>query len=181
MQMKSWIAASVLCGAAVLGCGDDDGGGGSGVSNSKKINELSAAEFKRVCEDFQKKFASVDDAGNEAICTVQGLVAESTTDESCTEARDSCLKEAEPEESFDCDDGPEETMEDCDATVGEFNACVSAVVDAFEDWASKITCDTEISELEDFEDSGPKEPAACAKLDEACGLRGAFEAEGVEE
>lgn len=182
MQMKSWILASVLGSAAALGCGDDDGGGGgSGVPGSKKVNELSAAEFKSVCEDFAKKFESVDEAANEAVCTAAGLAAEATDEATCTEARDECLGDLEPEEDpLDCDEPPEGMMDDCDATVAEFNACVSAIVDAFEDWAGEITCESDLSELEDLENSGPDEPPACAKLDESCGLRGAFEAEGVE-
>ena len=49
--MGKWILSSVLCAALAFACGGGKGGGGSsGVSGSKQIIDLDAAERSQVCE-----------------------------------------------------------------------------------------------------------------------------------
>lgn len=168
MRMKALCLGSVL-GLAVLGCGDDDGGG-SGVAGSKRINALTASEFRRVCQNVQQDFDRIGKALSEALCTAEGYAAADTQGDpsACEDTRKDCLEEPADTGDFelDCDDPPQEVEDDCDATVAEFEACTEAYARAVQNWAEDLTCE---SDAEDFE-SEPDLPEACKKLDDACGF-----------
>lgn len=165
MQRKSWLLATACAGFVVLGCGDDDGGGG--VSGGARVNDLTASERQSLCEDFAAKFTKLDRAIIKLDCTDDGLVAEDDEAGSCDDVRTECIADAEVEVEISCDDAPEEVTggDECDATVAQFEACIDALVSMTEKLANDYTCET----AEDFDDvEEPDLPKACTDLQDAC-------------
>lgn len=167
MQSKSWLLAGVLGASAAFGCGDDDGGG---ASSGKQISELSESELKSVCQYVQKRMTRISAALTELSCTAEGL----GSDDECAETRSDCIDAAkdepiDPDFELDCDEPPE-GIEDCDATVGEFEKCAEDLAKAAESYTKKLTCSSDLEDVEELETEGPPNPASCKKLDAACGL-----------
>jgi hypothetical protein len=163
-MIKNLLLSTLLCstfGLAVA-CGGDasDGGGGpkgggsdttldSGVSESKKLSELSADEQAKLCEAAQDLVSSstFQKDMKEFSCKLEGvtatLMAEGDSDadlqEACKAAYDECM--AEP-----ADDEPAESCEyeetTCSATVGELETCMNDSLKMIGEIKSKVpSCD----------------------------------------
>jgi len=83
--------------------------------------------------------------------------------EDCEAATAACL--AEPSEDT-CDMAVEDVAE-CDATLGELEACLNDMVAHFTDLSGKIACDTPMEDLPTEEDMSAT-PPACEVIDEKC-------------
>jgi hypothetical protein len=175
MRTTRLVLTAVLGAVATLGCGDGDGGGdalgratsSSGVGSSKKINELSSAEFRKVCDGVGKQLDRIAEANQKMLCTAEALTED---EDNCADLRDECLEDAGPDDArpLDCEEPPAALTEECDATVAEFEACAEATVKAIERWASELTCS---SDLDDFDrEEVPDPPAACEKLSSECNV-----------
>lgn len=169
MNIKLLLAASTL---SLLALGCDDSGGGSGVSNSKKISELSESDKTKVCNALQTKFTGVESDSTKLSCTLQGFTFAQEDADECAMVRDDCIDEAEGVPSEDTDLGcntDEGELEDCgNVTVGELNACVDALAEAIEALAKRITCSSTAADLSAAEDFAS--PEACTKLESRCSV-----------
>jgi hypothetical protein len=90
----------------------------------------------------------------------------------CKTAYDLCIDmelEFDIEDFFSCDDFIDDSDEigDCDATVGDIDACIKDTLAVLEDIADSISCsDTSPEDLEDMMDM--EEPASCETLEDKC-------------
>jgi hypothetical protein len=167
MQIRPSLAVSVFSVLGVLACGESDDGG-SGVSGSTKVSDLSASEAKSVCTNLQAKFMRTGAATAKITCTAQALALSPS---SCASTVDDCVAQAEDDPDFDLDcegdDGDSAGVpEDCaDVTVSEIEACVEATAKQTEALAAKLSCS---SDLADFSNTDTTAPAACTKLADRC-------------
>jgi hypothetical protein len=161
-MIKNLLLSTLLCstfGLAVACGGGDDGddeGGGSdttldsGVSESKKLSELSADEQAKLCEAAQDlvSSSSLQKDMKEFSCKLEGvtatlMMAEGDSDadrqEACKAAYDECMAEpAEDEPAESCEF--EETT--CSATVGELESCMNDSLKMIGEIKSKVpSCD----------------------------------------
>lgn len=161
--MKRFSKILVCALVVVAACGDDDDDG-SGVSQSKTLDEVTGAEAKELCEWTvdQRNEISVT---TEQACTVAAALA--TDDESaCLVARNACV-EADREPVNVDDDAPcaDVTSNDvtCDqATVGDYENCVTAFTKQVGDVYRSASCG-KAGELNE-----PSMPDACRSLNEKC-------------
>lgn len=168
MSIRTWLGTAGLTALAVgnFGCGDDDGGGG-GVSGSKKVSTLSRTEQIALCKDQASNIVALSKASNEINCTAEGLAA---ADE-CDDVREDCIDQSETlsvaDERANCeDDEDDEGLEDCDASVSEVKACISAWVKLVNQTADDLTCDTTEEDLDDIDLT--TRPTACEKILDTC-------------
>jgi hypothetical protein len=165
-------------GVLAIGCGDGAGPIDTGLPNSTPIAELTDAQAVQACIAFERW--ERDEASNlgsrRELCTVFA-VAFTEDPTSCEAAVQGCL-EAEPEPEPEPDDEtPEEECADetapeveasCDVTVGEFEDCANARIDATQRALSELDCsyagdDDALDELEDR-----YEPEICRDIERRC-------------
>lgn len=149
------------CAASVVACSDDGststGGGGNtyaGVSLSKKLGEFTLADAKSVCQKSQSESFSA--------AAEFGMCASVLAELSPTECQTTCSEPSEPEPGDDpCSDASvQDSLTDlagCEATLGEWVACMDAASAQSEAFYSTVTC----------ENATTKEPPA--DLPGACG------------
>lgn len=169
IRSNSPLAVSLFSILGLLACGEDSGGGGgSGVSGSSKVADLSDSEAKSVCNTLQGKFDRTATATTKITCTAQALAL---SPNSCQATVDDCIDQMADDSDFDIDCDGEGGQsggvpEDCaDVTVSEIETCVEATAKQAEALAAKLNCS---SSLEDFSDDDAKSPAACTKLADRC-------------
>ncbi|MET0283952.1 MAG: hypothetical protein ABW352_05760 [Polyangiales bacterium] len=173
MQIRSKFVVSVVSLLGAVACGEDDGGagGGSGLSDNKKLGDLSESEARSLCKSLQSKFKSLGDSQVELSCTLQSAFTSGGDAARCGTQVDSCKEnEASVVDPIDCDGDDAETgvSTDCnDVTVGELNDCIDANITEFDKLASMVTCSTSIQELGSLSMS-VETPAACAKIEAKC-------------
>lgn len=160
----------VMAGLALVACGDDEAGNG-GESGSgldgKQLGALTAEETATVCRDASGKATELS---KEDTCELVGVTA-SIFGIECETAKQECISDPEePEQPEDLGSCDELKFTGCTATVAEFKACTTAMVDAI----AALTCE---STLADFAQT----PAACTALQEKCPELFGGEEEEVEE
>jgi hypothetical protein len=176
--IRAMVCVTVL--ASGTGCGDDDGGSStsSGVSESKKLISLSDAEATKLCKWVQSK--SDDATGTEKQYCTQDAASYADTTSECNDLVKECLSngdyadEDEGEEE-DCDDFDVEAEvgSDCQATVGELQDCLNAIISNEKASLNSASC----SSLDAEEDEDV--PASCSALVKKC--PGFFEDEDADE
>ena len=179
-----WGWRCLLLGAAFAGAQGCGGGGSnpsvsSGLPKEASVSGLSETDQAQLCEATAEAAASVVDEGS--ICTLLGAVAaitfSETTDQvtvdraTCEAARDECLNEDTVVETTEEQCSPDEvmsTLENCQATVGEVEACLSAQLRLVQSVVSRLNCGATITmdDIQDFEAS--QDPAECEGLDQTC-------------
>ena len=149
------LAAIAVTALLAAGCEEDEQ---KGVSDGRRISELSAADFNSLCEE-NRRLAPRISAAFEAIDCTSDLLGEPT----CKAEREACIAEdaeLDPEDVGSCDaSGP--TFECPDLTVGELRACTEAMIRTLEQLADAFTCDTRVEPT-------PVDPPACTKLELKC-------------
>lgn len=174
---KTTLALLVVMGAAFMmpACGDDDDdGGGSAVAGSVDTG---------VPED--KTLSELDEGDKDAICdTIDGLVGPevecfgaallialfSEDVAACQATFDACIDDPEQfaeESDFDFGEGAcsvENIPEDCNATVGELEACISEQNDAIQSLLDNFDC----AEVLDSDGSDEGPGPACQAVEEKC-------------
>lgn len=184
-SMMTALALLLMLGAVAMAsaCGDDDGDSGSatvdsGLPEDKKISDLDEQEVEALCDAAES--ATEDLIGPEFQCVAVALFfgVFSEDAEACQTTFDLCSADPEqfledsgfepdPEEGDDecnIDDIPE----DCDATVGEIEACLNEQVAFLQGLTRNFQC-AEL--LADFDgESNPLEPngPACQVLEQKC-------------
>ena len=194
--MRVLMIAIVSCGVCGLGCGDDDGGGGvsSGLPPNKMLSELSAEEVMMACNDLVLDLDVTLTAEIDRVnCTLRAvpmsisvtLSGETTGDPAkCRELRDRCLdgetigSGADPVmvepagERIQCSaPAGVAAAQSCDATVGEYEACLNGIVANSQSSLRMIDCSlvADPEELQDLmQPPPPPQPQACADLDAQC-------------
>lgn len=173
------VSAALALSPILVACGDDgDGGGGGGTTQvfdssqankDKMLSELSQEEVTALCEEYQEYVASeISEAELKRFACYAVAAAFSGGDaNACNMIAQECINAPaeennsglEPDDSSD-DCNPDD-VKDCDATVGELEACFSATIDQLNSAAQNASCST--SSLDDV-----GSPAACAPLMEKC-------------
>ncbi len=161
MASKRLRVGSLVGAWAVLGCGD---GGGSGVSASKKLGDLSDSEASTVCKELVDTMRDVSASIVKGYCTGTARKKE----DGCEAARAACIEMTTPEAQaawnvFDCEGSPARATDGCkEATVGEVETCLSTLKKDYSRAADERTC----SSAEDM--ATPEVPAACSALEATC-------------
>jgi hypothetical protein len=192
--MRVWMIAIVAC-VYGLGCGDDDGGGAvsSGFPPSTMLSELSAEEVMQACSDLVLDLDVTLTAELERVnCTLRAfpmsisvtLSGEATGDPAmCRDLRDRCLRGeniggvdpvmVDPVgSSIQCGSPAAVTAaQSCDVTVGEYEACLNAIVANTQSSLRMIDCSL-VSDPDSLQDAmrppPPPQPQVCAELDAQC-------------
>jgi hypothetical protein len=186
------IVAVVLALSILPSCdGGGDGGGGGwpfGPTNvelgedSAQFNTFNETQAVEICESIGTQMvAAYDvDATKHGSCLLGGLLVKALMGDAqgCQTSYDACMTaEPDPDEPDDPEEpeddcaGIYEKVKDCDATIGELEACIGAQIDAqkaFYDSLGDFDCSSEMTDFEAImsEDSG--EPAVCTTLYEKC-------------
>jgi hypothetical protein len=187
MGATRWLSCLALLAAFGLSsCDSGDSGSGTTIdlgSNSKVASSLSEAEAIEACEKATAKMESQATGGDDKhlICLTAGLIAKAFSNDSvdvCNQAYDECMT-AEPEEGNGMGDGESgddcadtyEDLQDCDATLGEIEACLNdmmAAGEAANEQLKGLSCSSSQEELEAVMNEEPDEPASCTTLNKKC-------------
>ncbi len=174
MKKNRWMLASMVL--AMAACGGGEGGAGTfnvaDVSDTKTVNELSAAEVQKVCDAadaFVKSFIS-DGSFKTAFCKGAGIGAgagstgaeKATCEQVVTECNKSLTIKVE---SRTC---PKPA--NCPATVAEIEACLNDQSKQQSELASKVPSCSSV----DFKTFDPEtlfesdDPPSCVALEKKC-------------
>jgi hypothetical protein len=162
MRSMSLLFATTVLAVTGLGCGDDDGGGGSGVSGSKKLGDLTSSEVRSLCNGVKTRFERMDEAFISISCTEL-----SYGEDTCKADVQDCIEnppnDDDPfEAGFTCENDDGE-LECPTITVKEFEGCIEAMTRTFENMADEFTCTSNPTTIEP-----PSAPKACTDLGSRC-------------
>ncbi|MFT3921344.1 MAG: hypothetical protein QM778_02295 [Myxococcales bacterium] len=153
-------------------CGGDDDGGSSSVSSGTKISDLSDAQEMTLCKEIADRIKPLNDGLSDFSCIIEGLTAESQGLGMCEDVANTCKSQPVEEADagtatgdIDCTMSDGSTA-DCNATVGEFRACIDAQVKQAQTLFGSITCDSDPNELNNTQT--PPTPAECKVLESKC-------------
>ena len=148
----------------------------TGIPNDTQVDELTDAEARQICERAEALANDVFgvDTQHELACTVTGVAYDVANLGTCRDSYADCI--AEPFEGvvadFDCASVTAPMLDDCNATIGDIEACANAQLSIVDDLLDEVSCDlvddpsriqTLLAELE-----GEVTPPACEALPEAC-------------
>lgn len=142
--MASWLL--IVLSMPMLGCDRDEEEEGSGVNRSKVMTEVSAEEANTVC-NYVVEQLSPEDVQTVFCYLIAHLVSELDPSIDCEAVAQECLASSEPlpDLSEQCDVTSQDlsALPACAATVtvGEFEDCQLATVQALADLADTISCD----------------------------------------
>jgi len=190
-MLRKLIAVSIVSlvvVAVVAACDDDSGTVNSGVpllsgDTAKPVNEVTTQEAKAWCESYKAKASEMYDTTTQ--CEIAGLMvammaggADIATQ--CNAVKEQCLanpgeyleeQDDDPAAEIDCDGTMNDDLKDCDATVGEFNACYDALIVEGQKVMNKISCNMSMEDMmamQDFSEFGPEQVPACKPLMDKC-------------
>jgi hypothetical protein len=174
--MARTLVTALLCIAlsAVIACGDDDDGAAisTGLPKSSKLSSLDDADAQKACEGVAKSFSSaISPSEVERVsCTLTAisLSVDASGDEpsgdvaGCKELTAMCVKGDEiSDDPVVIDIGPDgDSCEDasvdsdiagCDATVAEYERCISSFVAAYKKKLAAISCNG-LADLEQLQE-----------------------------
>lgn len=164
-SMGSICALSCLLFTA---CGGDEGGSGvsTGLPEDKQLSELTVDDLMMACETVSASLGNIvsEDDGKRIACTTQAIPSSFTVKDGkatgdvakCKQLVNDCLAapagsgpgtespiETDLSDKMDCSaDGTAEQFEGCTATVGEYEACIDAVIGEFNRFFGLINCDS---------------------------------------
>jgi hypothetical protein len=164
----SLLAAALL---ALSSCGDsrtvdfpvDDG---------KTMDTLTPAEAQAMCASL----VSYTDESVKVACLAQGLGARFEmmgSQEACEAAVASCEAELQAQMPT-CELAQGLRLENCSATVGEYEMCINDSLAMMDELKSKLSCSASLEELTKFyleyleTNSAPQLPASCQTLQAKC-------------
>lgn len=155
------------------GCGGDEDGGGfsSGVSGSKRVDQLTPAEEKTFCDKGDAFFSS--DANNVAagscrfaaqifLAALGGNLSAAQKETACNDAVMECLAEEPEDEPNMC-----EATKDCAATVAEVEACVNDSWKRLKDYLNETPSCAKIAAGATAA-AFPSSPMSCQDLKKKC-------------
>ena len=155
---QRWIAILVLAAA----CGGGSGGGGgtvnSGLPPDEKLSELDDASLQKICQAFDDGYNSAITPSDSVRVECTGTAIESSASnvngeivvdvQKCQQMADACV--ANPPQNvtddsaapdLDCTTAMQNSnLQNCGATVHEFEACVNAMISEVENLRAMLTC-----------------------------------------
>lgn len=150
---------------AVAACGGDDGGGSgfsTGVSGSKKLDQLSASETQQLCSDLEEWGQEVVENGRPKLCRIAGIFAEDEAQ--CEMLVQECINEPDEPTPGMC-----EAPDNCSATVAEVQKCLDDAVVEFNKLLDQFpTCKQIASGMASVPVSQPQQPASCKAIESTC-------------
>ncbi len=185
------IVAALCFLPACDGGGDGDGGGGGwpfGPTNvelgedNAKFTTFNETQAEEICQSIGEQMAAAydEDAAMHGSCLLGGLLAKALMggEEGCQASYDACMNAEpdpdDPEDPEEPDDDCSEIYEkvkDCDATIGELEACIEDQIDAqkaFYESLESFDCSAEMTEFEAIQGQDEGESTACTTLYEKC-------------
>jgi len=163
MTHRHVLACLIACISGVACGGDDDGGGSprvtTGLPPSQKFSEFDEADARKACDGLADAFADLlSESELERIACTAHAVGQSVSMSGqadvagCKAMLAACMNgedigQDQGELDFgpaqaDCDDVEVSAeFEACDATVGEYERCVSGYASAFKSRLNSLTCD----------------------------------------
>jgi len=188
---NSRIALFILALSFVPAC-DGGGGGGGGAGggptnievgdDAAPFSSFTEAEATQICESIEEQMAASYDVESamHGSCLFGGLLAKALMGgdvQTCQAAYDGCMNaepddvEPDPPETDDSCADVYEKVKDCNATIGELEACMEAQVDiqkAFYKALGDFDCGSEMEEFSAAQEEDFQEPAACTTLYQKC-------------
>ncbi|HKU40910.1 MAG TPA: hypothetical protein VJR89_22265 [Polyangiales bacterium] len=175
---------------ALLGCSESDPTAlVSGLDRDQLLFELSAAEGVRLCDATnQASMASYSpELQAEALCSVQALLfmpgfssAAHADRAACERERDACIErgEADVADIRFCDASWRTWFTKCDATVAEYEHCMTAMLRASaEEFARRFDCATAAEGK--FAQAQPLVVPECESFEARCPLRRPMPSSGM--
>ncbi|HTU58955.1 MAG TPA: hypothetical protein VMF89_10990 [Polyangiales bacterium] len=177
--MKWHVLAILFCAACG---GDDDSSGGvvTGLPSEQKLSTLSDADVKKACQSVNdgasvvitptaiKRVFCLEFAAPEAV-TYSSAGKVSVDVAKCQQLVDTCVSNNEDEDDDladvevegvnECDEANANDLNGCDATVGEYEACINAVLGEMQRMLSELTCQN-AEKISSEEYSNDLDPAA---------------------
>lgn len=147
-----------LCGAAACGGDDDANGIVTGLPAEQKLSTLTDADAKKACQSVNNGASAVitPTALARAICVPIGVEAAVTYSNGaasvdlgkCQQVVDTCVSSGDEEddevveidEDDDCDQASASDLEGCEATVGEYEACINLMLSEVQRRLAELTC-----------------------------------------
>lgn len=180
MRHVAFSLVGLLGLAALGGCSESHPSLDTGLPSDQPIGNLSAEDAQKACEGVQR-FANELVGPKRQVqlqCTIAGITAELGGFGSCAGVRDNCVDsgtiETDPIE-LSCDAAGPVFGPDCDATVGQVEACASDIGAAADAVLDGVSCGLVKDEAArnslgaDIEDAlDPDSHASCASLSDAC-------------
>jgi len=166
-EVRNWGLAVVVFAAS---CGD---GGGSGsesephVPDSAQLRELDPEASRSLCIETNKEAEKIDADMVSGTCSVDGLLGEKQGNGTCADLRSQCISRGggtPPAPYEDCE-GDQENL-DCTNTVGEYRACLKALVAQAHAFFGTLSCSSNLGEIADREE--PSTPQECVSLGAGC-------------
>lgn len=159
-HLSRW-SVFALCVAAA--CGGDSGSSGvvTGLPSEQKLTTLTDDEVKKACQSVNDGAAAVitKDALKRAVCVplaVEAAVTYSNDQETvdvnkCQQIVDTCVSSSDDEDDVDdtlndddddddCERASAKDVQGCEATVGEYEACINQVLGEMQRRLSELTC-----------------------------------------
>lgn len=194
MDNKIKLVLGVLMVACIglTGCSSDGDGSSHGVSQAKQLNSLTQPEIDKICADIESRIKDASEElspesfesmmDDEFMCKTQAVgmtKAMGGTTADCETRKEDCLEEAQKwnqeseeedwEDSSDSDEmdcGTPEEYSNCEATVGQIDACFNAMIremkkianqvqeamDEVEAAMKKISCNNLEADMTDMQD-----------------------------
>lgn len=192
---NGWFALAVVS-LCLPACGDDDGGNqvSSGLPANEPLSSLDASESEKLCSAFGDAIdeALTDTERERITCTALALplsVTESASGEpqgdpaQCRTLVNRCLKGEKISDEMvdfafddievDCSRITSTSLDACDATVREFESCMSAIVDTYEQSFELIDCQ-QLADIDELmkqlaeRDTEVSSLPACSSLFDKC-------------
>jgi hypothetical protein len=163
--MRSTDLALALASLLLTACGGSDGGSGgtvdTGLPENQKLSSLNDADVQKACTSWSASFSATFSASElqRVQCTADALAAsapsqadQATLDvDKCNTLVAACVKQvasnqdstlsAELVDENECKSSQaDDSLKACDATVAEYEACASAVIDEIKQRLSQVQC-----------------------------------------
>ena len=177
------LAAVAVLFIGMMACdgGGGDGGGGTNVDlgdDGKVASSMSQAEAEQACKSVsaQMKKAYEEAGGEHLTCLAMASFAKAMAGgdvAACQQSYDSCMENPDEESGDDCEEAYE-GFKDCNATLGEVEACMNDQIAAMEEGyaeAKKLNCSSteeELKALGEMFGSEEEISQACKTVQEKC-------------
>jgi hypothetical protein len=185
-----WRVLTIVLFAACGGDDDSSGGIVTGLPSEQKLSTLTDADVKKACQSVNDGASVVITpmAIRRAFCMEFAAAAsvtyssdgEETVDiDKCQQLVDTCIENTEVESddevvevdgANDCEEASANDLDGCDATVGEYEACINTVLSEMQRVLSELTCQNaeKISSEEYSNELDPTAIPQCQKVMDKC-------------
>jgi hypothetical protein len=185
-----WRVLTIVLFAACGGDDDSSGGIVTGLPSEQKLSTLTDADVKKACQSVNDGASVVITpmAIRRAFCMEFAAAAsvtyssdgkETVDIDKCQQLVDTCIENTEVESddevvevdgANDCEEASANDLDGCDATVGEYEACINTVLSEMQRVLSELTCQNaeKISSEEYSNELDPTAIPQCQKVMDKC-------------